>query len=121
MQTLGLNKLNRSTAIPGLNREEAYALPILLPSILEQVEIVRRVEQLFTFADKLEQQTQNALIRINHLTPSILAKAFKGELTKHWRISNSDLISGENSVQALLEKIKADNLKVYPIKRFAKA
>lgn len=79
-----------------------------LISLHEQAEIVRRVEQLFAYADTIEKQVNNALIRVNSLTQSILAKAFRGELTAQWRAENSDLISGENSAAALLEKIKAE-------------
>lgn len=79
-----------------------------VPSLEEQHEIVRRVEQLFAYADTIEKQVNNALTRVNNLTQSILAKAFRGELTAQWRAENPDLISGENSAAALLEKIKAE-------------
>lgn len=108
LQTLGLNQLNRSTAIPGLNREDAYKLKINLPSIQEQNEIVRRVEQLFAYADKIEQQVNTALEKVNHLPQSILTKAFRGELTAQWRTKNPDLITGENSAASLLEKIQVE-------------
>ncbi|HHV9720093.1 TPA: restriction endonuclease subunit S, partial [Escherichia coli] len=78
------------------------------PSLEEQHEIVRRVEQLFAYTDTIEKQVNNALARVNNLTQSILAKAFRGELTAQWRAENPDLISGENSAGALLEKIKAE-------------
>jgi type I restriction enzyme S subunit len=83
-------------------------MPIHLPPISEQTEIVRRVEQLFAYADTIEKQVNNALARVNNLTQSILAKAFRGEMTAQWRAENPDLISGENSAAALLEKIKAE-------------
>lgn len=83
-------------------------MPIMLPPLHEQHEIVRRVEQLFACADTIEKQVNNALTRVNNLTQSILAKAFRGELTAQWRAENPDLISGENSAAALLEKIKAE-------------
>ena len=79
-----------------------------LISLHEQHEIVRRVEQLFAYADTIEKQVNNALTHVNSLTQSILAKAFRGELTAQWRADNPDLISGENSAAALLEKIKAE-------------
>lgn len=78
------------------------------PPISEQQEIVRRVEQLFAYADIIEKQVNNALTRVNNLTQSILVKAFRGELTAQWRAENPELISGENSAIALLEKIKAE-------------
>ncbi|HDS4212803.1 TPA: restriction endonuclease subunit S, partial [Klebsiella pneumoniae] len=88
--------------------KELKQIPVPLPCLSEQHEIVRRVEQLFAWADTIEKQVNNALNRVNSLTQSILAKAFRGELTAQWRAENPDLISGENSAAALLEKIKAE-------------
>lgn len=101
-------KKSTSTTIDYLNKTACNSLPIPLPSLEEQHEIVRRVEQLFAYADTIEKQVNNALARVNNLTQSILAKAFRGELTAQWRAENPDLISGENSAAALLEKIKAE-------------
>ncbi len=82
------------------------SLPLILPPLQEQHEIVRRVEQLFAYADTIEKQVNNALTRVNSLTQSIPAKAFRGELTAQWRAENPELISGENSAAALLEKLR---------------
>ena len=76
-------------------------------SIAEQHEIVRRVEELFAYADQIEKRVEEARSRAKHLTQSILAKAFRGELTAQWRAEHHDLVSGENSAQALLERIRA--------------
>jgi len=67
-------------AQPNLNLEKVREITICLPSMEEQTEIVRRVEQLFTLADQLETKVALAKSRINYLTQSILAKAFRGEL-----------------------------------------
>ena len=91
-----------------INAQKLIAYPITVPPLPEQHEIVRRVEQLFAYADTIEKQVNNALARVNNLTQSILAKAFRGELTAQWRAENPELISGENSAAALLEKIKAE-------------
>jgi type I restriction enzyme S subunit len=77
------------------------------PSDKEQEEIVRRVDQFFTFADQIEQRVNDAKARVDKLTQSILAKAFRGELTADWRAEHPELISGENSAEALLAKIQA--------------
>ncbi|CAM6954282.1 restriction endonuclease subunit S [Klebsiella pneumoniae] len=87
------------------------------PPIEEQHEIVRRVEKLFIYADTIEKQVQNALECVNNLTQSILAKAFRGDLTAQWRAENPDLISGENSAQALLAKIQQQRKSTKTIKR----
>ncbi|WP_334552752.1 restriction endonuclease subunit S [Vibrio scophthalmi] len=53
---------------------------LLTPPLIEQKEIVRLVEQYFTFADTIEAQVKKAKARVDNLTQSILAKAFRGEL-----------------------------------------
>ena len=103
-----IEQLFTGTTIKHLTGKALSKYPIRLPPIEEQTEIVRRVEQLFAFADQIEQQVKNAQSRVNNLTQSILAKAFRGELTADWRAANPDLITGENSAQALLAKIKAE-------------
>lgn len=50
------------------------------PPLQEQAEIVRRVETLFAFADRLEARLLTAQTATERLTPSLLAKAFRGEL-----------------------------------------
>ena len=96
------------TGVKHLRVADVESLMYPLPPLPEQHEIVRRVEQLFAYADTIEKQVNSALTRVNNLTQSILAKAFRGELTAQWRAENPELISGENSAAALLEKIKAE-------------
>lgn len=59
---------------------EWLSLHVALPPIEEQLEIVRRVELLFAYADRLEARLQAAQTAAQRLTPSLLAKAFRGEL-----------------------------------------
>lgn len=103
-----LTKSGQGTTVKTIYMPALKELRILTPPLQEQQEIVRRIEQLFAYADTIEKQVNNALTRVNNLTQSILAKAFRGELTAQWRAENPDLISGENSAAALLEKIKAE-------------
>jgi type I restriction enzyme S subunit len=109
------------SAQPKLNQKNMNQIPIPVPPKTEQTEIVRRVEQLFTYADQIEQRVKDAQARVNHLTQSILAKAFRGELTADWRAQNPELISGENSAAALLERIRVEREVVGKSKRKSKA
>lgn len=97
--------------MPKINQKTVCSAPINLPPIEEQTEIVRRGEELFAFADQIEQRVKTSQQRVNHLTQAILAKAFRGELTAEWREQNPDLISGENSAAALLARIKTERKK----------
>ena len=102
-----LRQDDASTAQPVISGAKIYPIRISLPPLEEQTQIVRRVEELFAFADQIEQRMNGAQARVKHLTQSILAKAFRGELTVQWRAENPELISGDNSAQALLERIRA--------------
>ena len=88
------------TAIKRLTLQKIINSPIPIPPLTEQTEIVRRVEALFALADNIEQQSRAAAERVALLTQSVLAKAFRGELSEQWRREHPDLISGDNSAAA---------------------
>ncbi len=66
--------------MPKINQAVVSAAPISLPPLVEQEDIVRLVEKLFRKADTVEKQYLDAKARLDRLTQSILAKAFRGEL-----------------------------------------
>ncbi|EOB6677954.1 restriction endonuclease subunit S [Vibrio vulnificus] len=65
---------------PLLNLGDIKKFAVQLPEPSEQKEIVRLVDQYFAFADTIEAQVKKAQARVDNLTQSILAKAFRGEL-----------------------------------------
>lgn len=70
----------REVARKTLNLEQLRTLPIPLPPLAEQQEIVRRVEELFSLGDRIEARLALARAQVDKLTPSLLARAFRGEL-----------------------------------------
>ena len=70
----------KGVALPGVNVGDFRRMPIPLPPLSEQQEIVRRVEKLFAFADQIEARLRQAQAHVDRLTQSLLAKAFRGEL-----------------------------------------
>lgn len=107
----------QGTTVKTLYMPACKQFRLLTPPLPEQQEIVRRIEELFAHADAVEQQAKAALEKVNNLTQSILAKAFRGELTADWRAANPELISGENSAEALLARIKEERAAQKPKKR----
>ncbi len=65
-----------------LRNDQFLSVSIPLPPIDEQAEIVRRIESLFAYANSLESRCAAARAQVEKLTPSTLAKAFRGELVQ---------------------------------------
>ena len=63
-----------------LSQANLKTIELSLPPQDERLEIVRRVDELFTLADQLETKYRAAVERVEQLTPAVLAKAFRGEL-----------------------------------------
>jgi type I restriction enzyme S subunit len=63
-----------------INAEKLRAFPVPFCDVTEQTEIIRRVEILFAFADRLQGRLAAARTATERLTPALLAKAFRGEL-----------------------------------------
>jgi len=67
-------------SMPKINQPTLISLPIELPTIEEQKEIVRRVEKMFKSIESIEEQYQQARQLCDRLEQATLAKAFRGEL-----------------------------------------
>ena len=89
----------KGMAIQHLSITDFAQCPIPVPSLKEQTEIVSRVETLFALADKVQSQYTAARTRIDNLTVTILAKAFRGELVPQ--------DPNDEPASALLERLRA--------------
>ncbi|RUL84355.1 restriction endonuclease subunit S [Tautonia sociabilis] len=63
-----------------INGTKLQQMPIGVPPLAEQEEIMRRGTALLALADAIEQKAASARRRVELLTQTILAKAFRGEL-----------------------------------------
>ncbi|ODS14446.1 restriction endonuclease subunit S [Pseudoalteromonas tetraodonis] len=104
-ETGGVNQGNVGT-------KHIQSCPIGIPSLKEQTEIVRLVEQYFALADTLEKNLTNAKQRVDNLTQSILAKAFRGELVPQ--------DPNDEPADKLLARIKAARLEAEKLEKAAK-
>lgn len=108
----GISELRKNAKLAvnqaSINQQDVGSVICPLPSLDEQAEIVKQVNQLFAHADQVEKSVATAKARVDNLTQSILHQAFTGQLTKEWREQNPELISGDNSAEALLAKIEAE-------------
>lgn len=92
---------------------EWLSLHVALPHLEEQVEIAKRVQQLLSLADGMTARVNDAKKRIDALTQSILAKAFRGELVPQ--------DPNDEPASVLLERIRAQRAAAPKPKRGRKA
>ena len=112
---LGLEQMGLGTTAitqPNINAKSIKSIKLDLPCIEEQTEIVRLVEQYFALADTLEKNLANAKQRVDNLTQSILAKAFRGELVPQ--------DPNDEPADKLLARIKAARLEAEKLEKAAK-
>ena len=76
------------------------SIPVLLPSLPEQEQIVAEIEQRFEKADILEKSIEDALESAEKLKQSILKKAFEGKLVPQ--------DPNDEPASVLLERIKSE-------------
>jgi len=82
-----------------ISLEQCRDLQIPVPSLLEQQEIVRILDDLLA-KEKAAQELTNTIEKIDHMKKAILARAFRGEL-------GTNDPSEESAVELLKENIKA--------------
>lgn len=87
--------------IPGLSRKVILSLTINLPTLPEQHEIVRLIDDLLARERSAQQATEQALASIDLMKKSILARAFRGELGTNK--------ASEASALELLKQVLAEN------------
>ncbi|WP_215404106.1 restriction endonuclease subunit S [Vibrio gigantis] len=91
-----------------VNLKNFKALTLLAPTMDEQIEINRIISGLMDRADKVEKQYLDAKARLDRLTQSILAKAFRGELVTQ--------DPNDEPAEKLLERIVAEKEQSKPKK-----
>jgi type I restriction enzyme S subunit len=104
-----MDDVTTDTAREFLSLTNLKKLNFPIPPIEEQKEIVRRVEKLFSFADKVEARYTKAKVMLDKLPQSILAKAFRGELVPQ--------NVNDEPASMLLERIKKEKEKIVEQKK----
>jgi type I restriction enzyme S subunit len=102
-----MTQASGASAQPHLYIGDTKRMPVPVPPLAEQQEIVRRVDALFKLADAIERRVSAAAQRADKLTQAVLAKAFRGELVP----TEADLAHSEGRdyepASALLDHIRA--------------
>jgi type I restriction enzyme S subunit len=95
-----LPDLDRSTAVPGLNRDDLYAIQLPLPPLPEQRRIVEKIERLLEQSRTAREALDRIPPLLKRFRQSVLAKAFRGELTER--------DPSDEAASVLLERIREE-------------
>ena len=90
LQSLQMSDLDKSTAIPGLNRNDAYSQEVLVPPLAEQGRIVAQVEALLSRVRSVRQRLAAMPDIFKRFRQAVLAHACSGKLTEDWRSARSE-------------------------------
>jgi type I restriction enzyme S subunit len=107
LRSLRLSELNRATALPGLNRNDAYKLSLDVPPLNEQKRIVTRIGELQSRSRRAREALETVPDLLEQLRQSLLSAAFRGDLTKEWRKKNP----GGEPASELLKRIHTERRK----------
>jgi type I restriction enzyme, S subunit len=105
-QTINLKEISDGSNVPQINNGNIEPLEFPLPPLNEQRRIVSTIEQLTDRSHKARAALEDVPKLIAQFRQSVLATAFRGDLTADWREKNPDI----EPASELLERIKIDSL-----------
>ena len=84
LKNLRLSELNKATAIPGLNREDAYHTEVHLAPLNEQKRIADKLDALFARVDACRDRLDRVPLILKRFQEAVLNAATSGQLTEDW-------------------------------------
>ena len=85
LKSLRLGQQERSSAIPGISREDIYKLKVPVPPLAEQRRIVAKLEELLGKVEACQKRLAKIPVIFKRFRQSVLAAACSGDLTSDWR------------------------------------
>jgi type I restriction enzyme S subunit len=101
LKGLNLRQLDKSTAVPGLSRDDYNAVEVVVAPYNEQKRIVAEIEKQFSRLDEAVANLKRVKINLKRYKAAVLKAAVEGKLTEEWRKQNPDVEPADK----LLERI----------------
>ncbi|WP_437959424.1 restriction endonuclease subunit S [Sorangium sp. So ce119] len=99
-----LDEVNHGATRDGINTTQLLEMPVLLPPIAEQRRIVAKIDALTAKSRHAKESLDAIPALLERFRQSVLAAAFRGDLTADWREKNPDVEPAEE----LLKRIRAE-------------
>ncbi|RKS86605.1 type I restriction modification DNA specificity protein [Microbacterium sp. AG790] len=78
LTSLPLASMNKSAAVPGLNRDDVYRIPVSVPALDEQ----RRIAAMLDRADAIRSKRRQVLAHLDSLAETVFEAMFSGISTR---------------------------------------
>ncbi|CAB1370158.1 restriction endonuclease subunit S [Denitratisoma oestradiolicum] len=104
--SLRLDEFEKSSAIPGLNRDDAYTRECVFPGLDEQHRIAKKLDHIAVHLDDIRTRLETIPAIIKRFRMSVLAAACSGRLTADWRRGNPVVTESQEWVRRLIESRK---------------
>jgi len=113
-----LNQLDYGYFVTGttrlkLNQASMKQIPIKVPPLPEQQQIVTKIEELFSELDNGIEKLKKAREQLKIYRQAVLKYAFQGKLAKQWRTLERRAGNAPEPAKKLLEQIKTEREKHY--------
>ena len=110
LSSIGLDDLNEDSAVPGLNRDTAYSLPVLLPPLPEQKAIASVLSSLDDKIDLLHRQNKT----LEAMAETLFRQLFVEEAKDGWKEVKLDSLINISSGKGLKKDLLIEN-GIYPV------
>jgi type I restriction enzyme S subunit len=117
---LNLGSLDRSTAIPGLNRDDLYAQTIALPPSSEQRRIANAIETHLSRVDAGVAALKNLQIKLRRYRAAVLKAACEGALLPPEEVQAIRESPAYEPAEQLLQRILAERRKRWEAEQIAR-
>lgn len=111
-----LEDVNHGATRDGINTSQLVDMPVALPPMHEQRRIVAKLEALQARSRRAREALDAVPPLLEKLRQSILAAAFRGDLTKDWRAKNKNV----EPATELLKRIRTERRKKWEESELAK-
>ena len=105
LHELELGNSGVGSTFNAITKEQVVSIPINLPPLNEQYQIVEKIEALFEEIDQGIESLRIAKFTLDQYRKSLLKSAFEGRLTTDWRAQNPDKLANPN---ILLTRIREE-------------
>ncbi len=112
--------VSKGTAQPGANATILSKLKVPFPPLNEQKRIVAKIEALQTRSTAVKEELEAIKPLLDQFRQSVLAAAFRGDLTKDWREQNPDVEPASRLIASLQTPNPEHHLDIFEQSRYYK-